>query len=133
LEEVKVNVFAPVVKVEAAAPVRLSAPEEFTVTTPVPEPIFEVPEEVREVKVPAPAVPPPIAPGAAKVAPLRDDAFRLATFVVDATENGAVPVGNVDVICPENEGLVTVAKVTDPVPLFVVVRFVPAARVNVPP
>ena len=44
-------------------------------------------------------VPPPIGPGAAKVAPPNDDAFRLATFVVLATTSGAVPVASVEVIC----------------------------------
>ena len=43
-----------------------------------------------------PAVVVPMAPGAAKVAPPRDEAFRLATLVVDATINGAVPVATVD-------------------------------------
>lgn len=40
----------------------------------------------------------PIVPGAANVAPLSELAFKLATFVVEATTNGAVPVANVDVI-----------------------------------
>lgn len=44
------------------------------------------------VKAPVDGVPPPIAPGAANVAPLRELALRLATFVVEATVNGAVPV-----------------------------------------
>ena len=35
---------------------------------------------------------PPIAPGAAIVAPLRDEALRFGTFVVDATVSGGVPV-----------------------------------------
>jgi hypothetical protein len=37
-------------------------------------------------------VPLPIEPGAAKVAPLKLEALRLATFVVEATTKGAVPV-----------------------------------------
>ena len=49
------------------------------------------------VKLPVFGVPPPIAPGAANVAPPRDAALRLATWVVDATTNGAVPVVTVDV------------------------------------
>jgi hypothetical protein len=53
---------------------------------------------VKAVNVPAAAVPPPIAPGAEKVNPLSDEAFRFATFVVDDTTNGAVPVLIVEVI-----------------------------------
>lgn len=52
---------------------------------------------VTVVKVPAAAVPPPIAPGAAKVAPFKEEAFRLATLVVEATTKGAVPVARVEV------------------------------------
>ncbi len=51
------------------------------------------------VNVPADAVPPPIAPGAAKVAPLKDEAFKLATFVVDVTTRGAVPIAIVEINC----------------------------------
>jgi hypothetical protein len=47
-----------------------------------------------------PGVLPPIAPGEAKVAPLNEDAFRLATLVVDEITIGAVPVATVEVICP---------------------------------
>ena len=43
------------------------------------------------------AVVPPIAPGAANVAPFKLAAFKLATLVVDATVNGAVPVAIVEV------------------------------------
>ena len=39
----------------------------------------------------------PIAPGAANVAPFKLLAFKLATLVVDATVNGAVPVPMVEV------------------------------------
>jgi hypothetical protein len=53
---------------------------------------------VKVVKVPAAAVPPPIVPGAAKVAPFKEEAFKLATLVVEATTNGAVPVARVEVI-----------------------------------
>ena len=42
------------------------------------------------------AVPLPIAPGAANVAPPRLAAFRLATWVVDETTSGAAPVEIVD-------------------------------------
>ena len=58
------------------------------------------PLAVSVVNAPLPGVVPPIAPGDAKVAPLRLEAFRLATLVVLATTNGAVPVASVDVICP---------------------------------
>ena len=47
----------------------------------------------------AEAVPPPITPGAAKVAPLRLLALRLATLVVEVTTKGAVPIATVDVSC----------------------------------
>jgi len=52
------------------------------------------------VKAPELGVPPPIAPGAANVAPLKELAFRFGTLVVLATEKGAVPVANVEVIWP---------------------------------
>jgi len=60
----------------------------------------------RVVNAPVDAEPLPIAPGEANVAPLSDDAFRLATFVVDAITSGAVPVVTVDVICPLAETVV---------------------------
>src|SRR5216684_3120861 len=41
------------------------------------------------VKAPAAGVVPPIAPGAAKVAPLREEALRFTTLVVEATTSGA--------------------------------------------
>lgn len=49
------------------------------------------------VNVPAAGVPPPMAPGAANVAPPKDDAFKLATLVVEAITSGAVPVARVEV------------------------------------
>lgn len=49
------------------------------------------------VKAPVDAMPLPIAPGAANVAPPRLLAFKLATLVVDVTVRGAVPVAIVDV------------------------------------
>ena len=61
LDEVKVNVFAPVVKVEAAAPVKLSAPEELSVTTPVPWPMLLVPVEESVLNAPVETVVAPIA------------------------------------------------------------------------
>ena len=47
--EVIVRALVPKLKAEAAAPVKLSAPEELTVTTPLPEPMLDVPVEVRVV------------------------------------------------------------------------------------
>lgn len=58
------------------------------------------------VNAPVEGVPPPIAPGLAKVAPLKVEALRFATFVVEATENGAVPVASVLVIAPVAESVV---------------------------
>lgn len=52
---------------------------------------------VKVVKAPVEAVVEPIAPGAAKVAPFKELAFKFATLVVEATENGAVPVARVEV------------------------------------
>ena len=40
----------------------------------------------------------PIGPGTANVAPLNEEAFKLATLVVEVTVNGAVPVATVEVI-----------------------------------
>jgi hypothetical protein len=61
--------------------------------------LVEVTDEVHDsdvedtvVKAPLPAVPDPIAPGAAKVAPFKELAFKLATLVVEVTMSGAVPV-----------------------------------------
>ena len=50
---------------------------------------------VMVVPVIAEGVVPPIAPGAAIVAPLRDDALRFGIFVVEATVSGGVPVTTV--------------------------------------
>lgn len=66
---------------------------------------------VMVVPVIKPGVVPPIVPGAAKVVPLSVEAFKLATLVVEATENGAVPVTNVDVIWPVADMVVAA---TDP-------------------
>jgi hypothetical protein len=66
-------------------------------------------EALKVVNAPVPAVPLPIAPGLAKVAPLKEDAFRFATFVVEDTTRGAVPVDTVDVSCPLTESEVPVA------------------------
>lgn len=44
------------------------------------------------VNLAVPGVVLPIAPGAAKVAPFKDEALKFATFVVLVTVNGAVPV-----------------------------------------
>jgi succinate-acetate transporter protein len=54
-----------------------------------------VPEVVKLVNVPGAAVVPPIAPGDANVAPLNELAFKFATFVVEVTVSGAVPVDTV--------------------------------------
>lgn len=51
------------------------------------------------VNAPVFGVVPPIAPGTAIVAPFREEAFRFATFVVLAMDNGAVPVASEEVIC----------------------------------
>lgn len=51
---------------------------------------------VNVVNFPVFGVVPPIAPGAAKVAPLSDDALRFGTLVVLVTMNGAVPVATED-------------------------------------
>ena len=59
--------------------------------------IVSVLEVVKLVKAPVLAVPLPIAPGAANVAPLSEEALRLATLVVEVTTNGAVPIATVDV------------------------------------
>ena len=82
---------------------------------------------VKVVNVPAAAVPPPIVPGVAKVAPLSEDAFKLATFVVDAITNGAVPVARVDVICPVAEIVVNFPVEAVSVPIAV--PFIPVAVV----
>ena len=78
---------------------------------------FPCPVAPREVKSPLEAVVPPMAPGAAKVAPPRLEALRLATFVVLATLKGDVPVASVDTIC---SAVLTV------VPLSVILEFVGA-------
>ena len=69
------------------------APPAALVTTPA----LVRPVAVKEVKVPVPAVPVPILPGLAKVAPFKEEAFKLATLVVEATTRGAVPVVTVEV------------------------------------
>jgi len=56
---------------------------------------------VSVVNVPDAGVALPIAPGAANVAPFKLDAFKLATLVVEATTNGAVPVARVLVNWPD--------------------------------
>ena len=65
------------------------------VEKPVPD---TVEDALKVVNAPVLAVPLPIAPGEANVAPPNELALRLATFVVDATVNGAVPVAMVDSI-----------------------------------
>src|SRR6267154_3116833 len=58
---------------------------------------FVAPVELSVVKAPVPGVVEPIGPGAAKVAPLKDEAFKLGTLVVEVTTSGAVPVETVEV------------------------------------
>lgn len=79
------------------------SPPEVLVTTPAVDRPTSVTEvlAVTVVKVAAPAEPEPMVPGEAKVAPFKDEAFKLATLVVEAMTNGAVPVDTVDVIWPE--------------------------------
>ena len=73
------------------------APEPKVLVRELPVPMVEAPLLVRVLKAPVLAVPLPIGPGAAKVAPLSELAFKLATLVVEATTNGAVPVETVEV------------------------------------
>jgi len=61
------------------------------------------------VKTPVDAVLFPMAPGAAKVAPLKEEALRLATLVVLLTTSGAVPVATVEINCSLTLRLVPVA------------------------
>lgn len=90
------------------APIVLAAdvPVPNVLVRDAPVPIVELPEEVRVVKEPVEGVPEPIAPGLAKVAPFKEEAFKLATLVVEATTNGAVPEARVEVIWPEAERVV---------------------------
>ena len=79
-----------------------SSPAAELVTMPAvvrPESVMEV-LPVKVVNVPAAAVPPPMAPGFEKVAPFKEEAFKLGTLVVEATTNGAVPVASVEVSWP---------------------------------
>jgi len=64
---------------------------------------------LRFVKAPVDAVVFPMAPGAAKVAPFKEEALRLAILVVLLTTSGAVPVATVEVNCPVTTKLVPVA------------------------
>jgi hypothetical protein len=85
---------APVPKVlVAVAP----APKELVREAPVP--MVLLPLLVKVVKAPVEGVV-PIAPGLAKVAPFKDEAFKFATLVVEATTKGAVLVATVEVNCP---------------------------------
>ena len=59
-DDVTVRALAPSVRVDGAAPVRLRAPEELTVTTPEPLPMLLVLVELRVVKAPEAAVVAPI-------------------------------------------------------------------------
>ena len=72
---------------------------------------------VKVVNDPEPGVVLPIEPGAANVAPPNNDAFRLATTVVEATVNGAVPVARVDVMTPLAEIVVNAPVLAVPPPM----------------
>jgi hypothetical protein len=90
----------PIVFTEEAPPpiVLLSeAPLPKVLVSDAPVPMVELPLDVSVVNAPDPGVVLPIGPGAAKVAPFRELALRLATLVVEATTNGAVPVARVEV------------------------------------
>ena len=80
------------------------------------------------VKAPVLGVVLPIGPGEANVAPFRVAEFRFATFVVDATENGAVPVARVEVICPV--ALIVVKAPVLAVPAPIVAFTAPLKEVN---
>ncbi len=71
-------------------------------------------------KAPVPGVPPPIAPGAAKVAPLSVEALRFATLVVEEMTNGAVPVPRVEVNCPD----ILIVVIPDSAPAFITREFI---------
>lgn len=85
-----------------------------------------VPERV--VNTPVDDVPEPIGPGAANVAPLKEDAFKFATFVVLVTTSGDVPVATVDVNCPLTLKLIPVAA-----PIFGVTNVGPVSTTNFEP
>ena len=70
------------------------APKELVKLAPVP--MVLLPLLVKVVKAPVLGVV-PMAPGLAKVAPFKDEAFKFATLVVEATTRGAVPVAKVEV------------------------------------
>lgn len=105
------GVVPPIVQlfiVLAAVGLIVNAPTGDIATVPVPVGLIATaklaglnvtaPVAVNVVNAPVLAVPEPIEPGAANVAPFNDEAFKFATLVVDATVNGAVPVAIVDVI-----------------------------------
>jgi len=83
--------------------------ENITPAVDPPIPVDIAPVVVRLVNAPVDGVVPPIAPGAAKVAPPRLLALRFATLVVLATTSGAVPVAIVEVYCVADTVLAKVA------------------------
>ncbi len=67
LEDVRVRALAPNVQVEARAPVKLRAPDELMVATPLPLPMLEVPVLLSVLKAPVEAV---VAPMAVELIPV---------------------------------------------------------------
>jgi len=86
------------------------------------------PLELNVVNAPVDAAVEPIAPGEANVAPLNEDAFKLATLVVDATVNGAVPVAMVEVTVVKRP----VEAVVAPIEVLLMVDAVVGLIVNAP-
>jgi len=82
------------------------------------------------VNAPVDAVPDPMAPGAANVAPLSELALRLGMLVVLATTNGAVPLASVLVIWPVAE--IVVAATVDAPPVPSGVELMPPAKLEAP-
>ena len=85
---------------------------------------------LKVVNAPVDAVPDPMAPGAANVAPLSELALRLATLVVEETINGAVPLASVLVIWPVAE--IVVAATVDAPPVPSGVELMPLAKLDAP-
>jgi hypothetical protein len=84
---------------------------------------------VPKVKTPVLGVAEPIAPGAAKVAPFKLLAFKLATLVVEATVSGAVPVVTVDA---KDNPLTALPEVKSATDTFLVVLLWTIGKTSVP-